>query len=167
ILQLQEAGTLSIKDALCRWIAPCPDAWSGVTLEQLLHHTSGIPEIWNLIQAGGYSAAHPAMQADAMSLLRNQDQLNFEPGQFFEGNGSNYLLLAEVVQSASGQSLPDFLRDRVFTPVQLDIDSAGEASGDVAVNYAEVLGQLQPALPDGLLVNGPGLQLGTPTVPVR
>lgn len=167
ILLLAADGKLALSDPLSTHVPDLPPWADRVTLEQLLHHTSGIPEIWNLIQAGGYSAAHPAMQADAMSLLRNQDQLNFEPGQFFEGNGSNYLLLAEVVQSASGQSLPDFLRDRVFTPVQLDIDAAGEASGDVAVNYAEVLGQLQPALPDGLLVNGPGLQLGTPTDLVR
>lgn len=167
ILLLAADGKLALNDPLSTHVPDLPPWADRVTLEHLLHHTSGIPEIWTLIQAAGFSADHPATQADAMVLIRGAGELNFEPGRFFEGNGSNYLLLAEVVQSASGQSLPDFLRDRLFAPVQLEFESAAQAAADTAVNYAEVLGEPQPALPNGLLANGPGLQLGTPNDLVR
>lgn len=167
ILLLVADGKLALNDPLSAHVPNLPPWADRVTIEHLLHHTSGAPEIWSRIQAAGFLAAHPATQDDAMVLIRGVDELNFEPGRFFEGNGSNYLLLGEVVQSASGQSLPDFFRDRLFAPVQLDIDSSAQAAGDIAVNYAEVLGELQPDLSNGLLVNGPGLQYGTPTDLVR
>src|SRR5690606_13567276 len=45
ILKLQDDGVLSVEDPLCKWIAPCPEAWAPVTLHHLLSHTSGIPDL--------------------------------------------------------------------------------------------------------------------------
>ena len=43
ILVLKERGRLSVQDPVCSYFSPCPQAWSQVTLEHLLTHTSGIP----------------------------------------------------------------------------------------------------------------------------
>ncbi|RZJ80270.1 MAG: class A beta-lactamase-related serine hydrolase, partial [Brevundimonas sp.] len=45
ILTLQDQGKLSVDDALCDWIQPCPSAWAPVRLHHLLTHQSGIPDL--------------------------------------------------------------------------------------------------------------------------
>ena len=47
ILLLQHQGRLNVHDKLCRYMDGCPAAWSSITLEQLLTHTSGIPDYTN------------------------------------------------------------------------------------------------------------------------
>ena len=167
ILLLAADGKLALTDPLSTHVPDLP-AWADrVTLEHLMHHTSGLPDVWDRIYGRAFTPTEPATQADAMNLLGKVEDLNFEPGSFVEYNGSDYLLLAEVVQAVSGQPLPDFLRDRIFAPARLDIVTAVEARGDLAVYYTDVLGELRPALPIGLLILGPGGYVGTPTDLVR
>src|SRR5258708_3936251 len=42
ILQLEEQGKLSVKDAACKYLPECPESWKALTINQLLSHTSGI-----------------------------------------------------------------------------------------------------------------------------
>ncbi len=61
ILQLQEAGKLSIDDPISKYYADAPAAWSKVTLRHLLTHSSGIPTYTALpgfFRPRGASAAH-------------------------------------------------------------------------------------------------------------
>jgi len=48
---------------------------------------------------------------------RRHDRTHAPPGATFEYSNSNYVLLAEVAAAASGTSLPDLLRRRVFDPL--------------------------------------------------
>jgi CubicO group peptidase (beta-lactamase class C family) len=48
-----------------------------------------------------------------------QDRLRFPPGTKWEYSNSNYLLLADVVQEVSGESLADSLRANIFAPLGL------------------------------------------------
>jgi CubicO group peptidase (beta-lactamase class C family) len=43
VLKLEELGKLNVTDRVCQHVTPCPAAWKTVTVEQLLVHTSGIP----------------------------------------------------------------------------------------------------------------------------
>lgn len=119
MLLLAGEGALSIEDRLAMRVPGMP-AWAGqVTIGQLTHHTSGIPDYIQVMAEQGHSLQEPATQADAVRVIAGIPRLRFQPGAKFEYSNSNYLLLAEVVRHVSGMPLPDFLRQRVFGPLGL------------------------------------------------
>jgi CubicO group peptidase (beta-lactamase class C family) len=117
VLLLGQQQLLALSDPVGRWVPGLPD-WAGrVTLDHLLHHTSGVPDYMNFL---GFAANDRTTQQQALEVLADAVLVG-TPGQDFEYSNSNYVLLAEVVRAASGQPLPDFLRERVFEPLDLDM----------------------------------------------
>lgn len=121
VLLLADGGALTLKDRLSGHVEGLP-AWAGqVSVAQLMHHTSGIPDYVELLEAQGHSRQERATQEQAVRAVAGTRALRFPPGSRFEYSNSNYLLLAEVVRHASGKALPQFLRERVFTPLGLSM----------------------------------------------
>src|SRR5438270_586095 len=82
ILQLQEAGKLSIDDPVSKYYPDAPAAWSKITLRHLLTHTSGIPSYTGLPGFFDRAARQPHTPADLIKLTRDKP-LEFEPGSKF------------------------------------------------------------------------------------
>jgi len=115
ILLLQQDGKLNTSDSIQRYYQNAPAAWSGITLRNLLTQTSGIADIdFGLIHSG--------------NLHRPEELLNevvgkpvtFAPGTKYEYANINYMLLGLVVERVSGEPYCQFLRDRIFRPLQLN-----------------------------------------------
>jgi len=118
-LLLAGAGELSQEDALSDHVPGLP-AWSRtVTIDQLIHQNSGIPDYVGLLYDAGYEDGDRTTNADALKALAKAKELDFKPGTQWEYSNSNYLLLGQVVEAASGQSLSDFLRAEIFKPLGL------------------------------------------------
>jgi CubicO group peptidase (beta-lactamase class C family) len=114
ILLLQEDGKLKTSDPISRYYPNSPPAWSGITLRNLLTHTSGIPDVdFGLILK--YSPHTPE------ELMKGipEKPLEFQPGSKIEYGNINYMLLGRVVEQASGMSYCRFLQERIFQPLQL------------------------------------------------
>jgi hypothetical protein len=47
ILILQDRGKLHVQDPICLYVPDCPQDWQPITIENLLTHTSGIPDYIN------------------------------------------------------------------------------------------------------------------------
>ena len=73
----------------------------------------------------------------AIRALADAAELDFEPGSSDAYSNSNYLLLAEIVESVAGRPLPRVLADRVFAPLGLDMvmDDGRAAVPGKAVSY--------------------------------
>ena len=118
LLALEER--LGLEDPVARWVPGLP-AWSReVRLEQLIEHTSGIPDFIEPMQAAGFDLSDRATQQDTLEVIADLEPIA-PPGERAEYSNSGYVLLAEVIRAASGRSLPDFLRERVFDPLELDM----------------------------------------------
>ncbi|MGB9308116.1 MAG: serine hydrolase [Mycobacterium sp.] len=118
-LLLVEAGKLALADPLSRYVPDLP-AWAAqVTIVELMHHTSGIPDYTGLLQEQGYQYSDRTTQADALAALAAAPDLLFNPGTRYDYSNSNYLLLGEIVRRVSGQTLPDFLSTQIFAPLAL------------------------------------------------
>jgi len=50
-------------------------------------------------------------------MLRQQKDLNFKPGEEYLYSNSNYFLLAQIVESASGKTLREFAEANIFKPL--------------------------------------------------
>lgn len=121
LLLLVQAGELSLGDRLSRHIQGLP-SWAGaVTVDQLIHHTSGIPDYVDLLVQQGYSLTGRTTQTQAIRALSTVTGLSFRPGSRWEYSNSNYLLLGEIVRQVSRQTLPAVLQTRVFGPLDLDM----------------------------------------------
>jgi D-alanyl-D-alanine carboxypeptidase len=117
ILQLKEAGRLSLDDTLARWI---PEYRRGakVTIRELLEQTTGIP---NFTEVKGFvkiaSTRQPSFGA-ILALVRDKP-LEFAPGSRFNYSNTNYILLGEIVQRASGRSWEAYVRRYLFAPAAM------------------------------------------------
>jgi CubicO group peptidase (beta-lactamase class C family) len=127
VLLLAQDGRLTLDDPLADWVPGLPEWSHDVTLGQLVHHRTGIPDYTSLLLNAGFDLTDPATQQDALAALAERPVTDYLPGTRFTYSNSNYVLLAEVVHRASGQPLPDFARDRIFEPLGLEmaIDPSG------------------------------------------
>jgi len=125
ILQLVEQGKLSLHDQIQKYIPTIPLTIPPVTLEQLLTHTSGIPdyEVLNFPIPTAIRIDFPARQIiDSLMKL----PLDFTPGSRYHYSNSNYFLLGYILEQVSGQTYPDYLQEHLFKSAGLthtDYDS--------------------------------------------
>lgn len=134
ILMLQREGLLSVGDPISAYVDGLPAWGATVTLDQLIHHTSRIPDYWVELDKIHIGFSDPADQQVTMDAIRREKKL--EPGSGFLYSNSNYVLLAEVVARVSGQTLPDFLATRIFEPLGLDMVLAPTLHApDIALSY--------------------------------
>lgn len=135
-LLLAQAGRLTLDDPLSLH-APELAAWArSVTVGQLMHQTSGIPDYVGLLEAQGFQTRDRTTEEEALRALGDVTALEFEPGSRFEYSNSNYLLLGEIVHRVSQQPLAQFLAERFFRPLGLSmvVEPTGSIPGK-AVGY--------------------------------
>lgn len=138
VLLLAAAGKLTLDDALAQYLPEMPPWATNVTLTQLMHHTSGIPDYIGLLQRQGFSYADRTTEAQALQALVAAPELEFKPGTRFQYSNSNYLLLGEIVHRLSGKTLPDYLSAEIFTPLSLTMVMDPVASiPNKALSYTE------------------------------
>lgn len=113
---LAAEGRLSLQDDVRRYVPEMHAFYRPITLDQLLHHTSGLRDEW-LLLLQGRRPEDAVSQHDTLRALFAQRELNFEPGSRFVYSNANYTLLALVVERVSGRSYPDFMKARVFEPL--------------------------------------------------
>ncbi|WP_231748826.1 serine hydrolase domain-containing protein [Mycobacterium sp. M26] len=120
-LLLVGAGKLSLGASVADYVPGLPEWSRTVTISELIHQNSGIPDYIDLLSDAGYQDSDRTTNADALKALAQVQELEFEPGTRWNYSNSNYLLLGVVVEAVSGTSLADFLSAEVFTPLGLDM----------------------------------------------
>jgi len=167
VLLLSFDGALSLQDTLSTYVPGLPGWADRVTIEQLIHHTSGIPDYLQEFARAGITYDEPTTQQDAVAAIAAVPQLPVTPGPTFEYSNSNYVLLAEVAAAASGTQLPDLLQDRVFDPLDLKmVMQPGLQGPDVATGYWSINGALAPVVAQWTQI-GDGSIYTTPSELVR
>jgi CubicO group peptidase (beta-lactamase class C family) len=122
ILLLAGEGALNLDDTVASHLPGLPDWADRLTVDQLLHHTTGIPDYVGLLRRQGHEFTQRTTQLQALQAVAGSRELLFDPGQgWLSGSHSNYLLLAEIVGTVAGMDLPQYLRMKVFDPLGLDI----------------------------------------------
>jgi CubicO group peptidase (beta-lactamase class C family) len=118
ILILQQQGKLHVHDLLCKYIMECPSAWAPITLQELLTHSSGIPDYTNFSNFPEVIGT-PVSVADLIQRFKALP-LDFTPGSRWSYSNSNYVLLGYIIEELSGQTYADFLTQHIFQPLQMN-----------------------------------------------
>jgi Beta-lactamase len=106
---------LSQNSSIRLYYRNAPVAWSRITLRNLLSQTSGIPDF----DFGRIYRDSPHRPEELLKDILNKP-LDFRPGAKFEYANINYMLLGVAVERVSGQPFCQFVRDRIFRPLQLN-----------------------------------------------
>ncbi|MGZ7066631.1 MAG: serine hydrolase domain-containing protein, partial [Candidatus Aminicenantales bacterium] len=115
---LAAEGKLALDDDIRKYLPEVPVFGPVITVRHLLHHTSGLRDQWDLLDLEGRPAGSVAhTMGEILDLVSRQKDLNFKPGDEYLYSNTNYSLLAWIVRRASGQSLADFSRERIFRPL--------------------------------------------------
>lgn len=117
IFLLAADHALSLDDDVRKHIPELPEYRHVVRLRHLLHHRSGIPDVYESAILADIPRTSLKDSAAALEILRRLDSLDFVPDSQFVYSNSNYVLLAEVVHRVSGKTLAEFARERLFGPL--------------------------------------------------
>lgn len=117
ILLLEQQGKLSQKDDIRKYLPELKNYGAVITIEQLMHHTSGLRD-WGAVAAvAGWERTTKAYtNEDVLEIVAAQNSLNNIPGAEFIYSNSNYNIMAIIVQRASGMSLAAFTKKYIFIP---------------------------------------------------
>ena len=129
-------GLLTIDDDVRRYIPALPDLGHRITLAHLMHNTSGIRDMLEIMRIGGMDLGQPCRPEDLLDGICRQRGLNFAPGSRYLYSNSSFMLLGRVVEQVSGERFGDFLDRRLFAPLGMNATRHVERTSEVVAGLA-------------------------------
>ena len=117
MLLLQKDGKLALSDDIRKYLPEIPDYGRVITIDDLLHHTSGLRDYIGLLELAGHREEDVTTDGDAMFLLSRQKGLDFPPGTRHRYSNTGYFLLSQIARRVAGVTLGAFARDRILAPL--------------------------------------------------
>jgi D-alanyl-D-alanine carboxypeptidase len=118
VLQLADQGKVGLDDPIAKYLDGVPQG-NRITLRQLARMQSGL---YNYSDSSAFQQAYTAdphrhfSPRELPGYAFAQSAVS-SPGQTFRYCNTNSVLLGLVVEKVSGQSLPDYIRDHILTPL--------------------------------------------------
>lgn len=113
IMLLVEDGKINLDEKISKYLPNTPESWKDVTTRHLLTHTSGIKSYTGLT---GYELSKRLTRDEFIKQL-SAEPLDFPTGDKYTYSNSGYSLLGYIIETVSGKSYWDFMRERIFTPL--------------------------------------------------
>jgi D-alanyl-D-alanine carboxypeptidase len=111
ILELADQHRLELDQPASRYVAGLPATWRDVRIDQLLNHTSGLPDLFD--SADG---PFPPTRDDVFRTL-GAKPLVFAPGSEQRYTQTNYLVLQAVLEALHGAPYREIVRTRITEPL--------------------------------------------------
>jgi D-alanyl-D-alanine carboxypeptidase len=125
ILQLAERGKLNLEDPVINYLPDFPYS-NKITIEQLLSHTSGIPNPLPLRWIH-LAEEHQSFNRDVFfkEIFRKNSGLKSEPGTQLRYSNLGYVLLGQLIEKISGQLFETYIKENIFEPIGAKPGSLG------------------------------------------
>ncbi|MCS6244457.1 MAG: beta-lactamase family protein [Opitutus sp.] len=119
--RLAEQGKLGLDDKIGLYLPADVPGASSVTVRQLLQQTSSYPDIYRSNNAAAAIARlqqvnNPVTRADLINFI---EAPTGTPGVQHAYSNTNYILLGEVIERASGKTFTQVYQDEIATPLGL------------------------------------------------
>ena len=119
IALLVEEKRIALTDDVRKYVPELADYGTPITIDHLVHHTSGLRDWWELVGIAGLRYDDTYAVQDVLDMTARQHGLNFTPGERYVYSNTGYIVLGLVVQRVTGKSLREFAADRIFGPLQM------------------------------------------------
>ena len=118
VLLLVREGKLSLEDEITQYFPEIP--YPGVTVRQLLNHTSGIPDYFDdadwFFKIWKEEKRVPGNDEILRFLRETEAKPYFAPGEGLQYSNTGYNLLALLAERRSGVPYEEFLQKHIFEP---------------------------------------------------
>jgi len=137
IMILCEQNKLNYSDPVENFIPGFP--YKNITIENLLTHTSGLPDYMELLNKH-WDKSRTANNQDVMNyLVKYKPNSQFKPGKKFEYSNTGYVMLALIIEKASEQTYAKFLSANIFVPLKMKhtrVYNTRRSTNEIIPNYA-------------------------------
>ena len=145
IMFLHDKGMLALNADANTYLPDDMQVPSGITVHDLLAHTSGLYNFYNF--EDDFYIGADRLPYDRKAFLNDWilKQPIKAPGELFNYNNSNYNLLAWIIENTAKQPYADFLRENIFLPlgmVNTEFDDGMAVLENQAQNYMHNYGKL-------------------------
>ena len=119
VMMLVEEGKIGLDDKITKYILESPAAWNGVTVRNLLTHTSGIADYAGDVGPLGGGVIDFRKDYTEQELVEAFAKLpmDFAPGEKWSYSNTGYVLLGIIIHRVTGKFYGDFLQERIFVPL--------------------------------------------------
>ncbi|WP_442266394.1 serine hydrolase domain-containing protein [Tenacibaculum sp. ZS6-P6] len=118
IILLEKEGKLSLTDTISKYIPELKE-YKAITIQNLLTHTSGLPDYMELSN-NELDKSKIATNQDIINLFHKvKPKRNFESNQKWEYSNTGYLLLATIIERVSKKEYGDYLKEKIFDPLKM------------------------------------------------
>jgi len=111
----QDQGRLNFHDPVSKYFYQRPFVESGMTLEHLLRHTSGLPPYRSALKMH----PRPITNETVLQFLAQNPNLRFRPGDQFDYSNTGYVVAASILEKVSGKSYAEILKEKIFDPLMM------------------------------------------------
>jgi CubicO group peptidase (beta-lactamase class C family) len=117
IAMLVEQRKVALTDDIRKHIPELQDFGRTITVNHLVHHTSGIRDWPGTLALSGWRFDDVISFEQILTMAYNQRTLNFDPGAEYMYSNTGYNLLAELVRRVTGKSFRAWTDENLFTPL--------------------------------------------------
>ncbi len=134
VAMLARDGAISLNDPVRRHIPDLPSYAGAVTIQQLVHHTSGLADYGVLDP--GFDLGDRMSEAEFFRKLARWGKLGFAPGRSQMYSNTDYALLKILVERVSRGTLHDYLQTRLLGALGMRSTHIGADQGMTAPAHA-------------------------------
>ncbi len=125
---LMQEGRLDLDEPVQTYVPSFPEKEFTITVRQVSGHIAGIRHYRG---NENFSARRYETVEESLEIFED-DPLLFEPGTEYSYSSYGWNLLSAVVEGAAGVPFLDFMRDRVFEPLEMRHTLAGHTDSIIA-----------------------------------
>jgi CubicO group peptidase (beta-lactamase class C family) len=118
VLQLRDAGKLSLDDEVTKWLPELNTGGNRLTLRHLLAHTAGIVELGEMQELrAAQMMRNPSLTRDSVYKVISRYAPEFPAGTIQSYSNTGYWLLGRIIEKASGVTYEEYIEKRIFLPL--------------------------------------------------
>ena len=123
VMKLVGTGKISLDESIRKYLPDLPEFYDAVSIKHLLTHTSGITDCL-------MAPVYEVYNQDIYSFVTKQEELEFAPGTRYKYCNTAYVLLAMIIEKASGESYQEYLDKNIFSPCGMENTVVGRDLSD-------------------------------------
>jgi len=152
IALLAAEDRLSLDDDIREYVPEIPSYGDTKKIRNLIHHTSGLRDMWDLLAMAGWRDDDLITEDDMLWVASRQTAPNFRPGDEYVYSNTGYALLATIIHRVSGQTLREFAHERIFVPLGMTRTHVHDDHTEIVVGRTQAY---EPRKSGGLRVSIP------------
>jgi|GEM_PF-754485 len=133
---MEKEGLLSLTDKVRKYFPKLPEWSEPVTIRHLLKHSSGFDDEWAVLLLTQASMGNRFDVSQFLDLLYNQPGPGIVPGRGYMYCNSDFGLLRLILEKASGENLADWMKKRIFEPLEMKSTFLHDNKDEVIPGFA-------------------------------